>query len=293
MKILMTGATGFIGLALCKQLLANGHEVTAVVRPDSQRKYKIPDKVTVQELSFDNLDKISGQFDICYHLAWNGTSGHQRDDFIVQADNIKYTINMIKVSKKLGCRKFIGAGSQAEYGNVRKLCTEENVAKPFTMYGAAKLSAYHIGRITAAQENISFVWPRIYSIYGVGENDGTLINYLIDCFKKNITPELSCCENMWDYMYISDCVNALIMLGENEKTEGIYNVSSGEPMILKEYVNIVRKIISPDAYIDFGKIKTDIDHTFWLEPDVRRLKNIGFSTKVSFHEGIKKKLGLD
>ena len=289
MNVLITGATGFIGAALCRELLEYGHTVTAVVRPESKHINKIPNGIQIVELALEDISEMTGRFDLCYHLAWNGSAGEMRHDFDVQLSNIKYTVDTMRCAKKLGCHKFIGAGSQAEYGVVHSRCREDMPTDPFMMYGAAKLSTYHMSKIVAEQEGISFVWPRIYSVYGVGENQGTLISYLMDCFWNHEPAELSSCDNMWDFMYITDCVKALRMLGENSNTSGIYNVSTGTPALLKQFVNRARQVIDPSAEIRFGVKQTDCNRTFWLEPDVQKLQDIGFECTIGFEEGIRKK----
>lgn len=291
MNILITGATGFIGSALCREMLDGGHSVTAVIRPNSPKRDKLPREVSVIELGLDKIIGLTGSYDICYNLAWNGSSGDARNDFETQMSNIKYTADMIRTAKRLGCRRFIGAGSQAEYGVVKGVCDENTAPNPFMMYGAAKLSSYYMGKLAAAQEDISFVWPRIYSVYGAGENEGTLMSYLVSCLKNSITAELSPCENMWDFMYITDCTKALRMLGEAEKADGIYNVSAGKPRLLKEFVNEARDVINPGAEIRFGVKAADPKRTFWLEPNVDRLRKLGFECEVEFKDGIRRKLG--
>ena len=226
-----------------------------------------------------------------YHLAWNGSSGNDRNDFDMQYSNIKYTIEAIKLAKRCTCKKFIGAGSQAEYGVVHGEAKEdETICKPFMMYGAAKLAAYQMGKLVSEQEGISFVWPRIYSVYGVGENEGTLISYLVKTLQEGNVPELSACENMWNFMYIDDCTRALRMLGENKEAEGIYNVASSDTRLLKEFVIEVRDIINKDVSINFGAKKTNEKTTFWLEPNIDKIKKLGFELKVKLDDGIKRKI---
>ena len=70
----------------------------------------------------------------------------------------------------------------------------------------------------------------------MGENPGTLVNYVIDTLKKGDIPELSPCENMWNYIYITDCVRVLRLLGEKDVSEGIYHIASDDTRILKEFV---------------------------------------------------------
>lgn len=291
MRVLITGATGFIGVALCKEMIKNGNEVTAIIRENSNKKSKLPKEVKIVELSLDKLNKFNGSYDLMYHLAWNGSSGNDRNDFDMQYSNIKYTIEAIKLAKRCNCKKFIGAGSQAEYGVVHGEAKEdETICKPFMMYGAAKLAAYQMGKLVSEQEGISFVWPRIYSVYGVGENEGTLISYLVKTLQEGNVPELSACENMWNFMYIDDCVRALRMLGENKDTEGIYNVASSDTRLLKDSVMEVRDIINKDVGINFGAKKTNEKTTFWLEPNIDKIKKLGFELKVKLDDGIKRKI---
>lgn len=300
MRVIVTGATGFIGSALCKELLENGHEVIAVIRPGSTKKEKLKfaaeyqNRLQILELALSDiaqLPKMITEADVFYHLAWNGSAGTEREDFDIQYTNIAYTAEAMRVAVKCGCSKFIGAGSQAEYGVVHGVAKEEEtVPHPFMMYGAAKLAAYQMGQVLAKQLGISFVWPRIYSVYGVGENQGTLVNYVIDSLKNGVMPELSSCENMWNFMYITDCVRALRMLGEREDTEGIYHVASDDTRLLKEFVEEIRDIVAPGAELGFGRKQSNPERTFWLEPDCQKIENLGIKSKVTFEEGIRRKI---
>ena len=300
MKAIITGATGFIGTALCREMLQNGHEVVAVIRPGSAKKEKlqfdesIRGGLSVLEMPLGELEDLAAMVsdaDVFFHLAWNGSSGGAREDFDAQYANIRYTAAAVRVAKKCGCRKFVGAGSQAEYGVVQGTAEEDRTPpNPFMMYGAAKLSACHMGRLVAEQEGIAYVWPRIYSVYGVGENPGTLVNYVMDTLRKGEIPELSPCENIWNFLYITDCVRGLRMLAENENIRGIFHIASKDTRLLKEYVAEMRDMIAPGAELRFGAKQANPERTFWLQPDVTKLEKIGFQPEVSFAEGIRRKM---
>lgn len=300
MKAIVTGATGFIGAALCEELLKNGYVVAAVVRPGSTKIEKMltlqqqNTQLQIVECALENLSELEqmvGKAELFYHLAWNGSSGNERNDFAIQYSNIKYTAEAIQVAKKCGCVKWIGAGSQAEYGVVTKTAKEEEtIPSPFMMYGAAKLAAYHMGQIVANQVSIDLVWPRIYSVYGVGENPGTLVNYVIETLRNGEVPELSPCENMWNFLYITDCVRALRLLGECREAEGIYHIASEDTRILKEFVEEICEMVAPEGQLKFGAKKGDPKRTFWLEPDVGKLKKLGFESQITWSEGIKQKI---
>lgn len=301
MKAIVTGATGFLGTALCEELLQNGCDVAAVVRPGSARMERLQAlrqhsvRLQIVECTLEQLLKLQqtvGEADVFYHLAWNGSSGGERNDFAIQYSNIKYTGDAVRAAKACGCRRFVGAGSQAEYGVVQGTAKEdETVPKPFMMYGAAKTAAYQMGRVLAEQEGIEFVWPRIYSVYGVGENPGTLVNYVIKTLQNGGTPELSACENRWNFMYITDCVRALVLLGTCAEAEGIYHIASEDTRVLREFVEEIRDITAPLGHLQFGAKKSDPQKTFWLEPDVSKLKALGFSCRVGWKEGIERKIG--
>lgn len=289
MQIVMTGATGFLGRALCKELAENGHEVTVLVRPESAEKAKTLTADTVIELPLEESEKLTGEYDVFFHLAWNGSGGEARNDYGIQMKNLLYMEKALKAAKRCGCQKYIGAGSQAEYGVVREKAKEdETVPKPFMMYGAAKLACLHMGRVLAEQLGITFVWPRIYSVYGPRENDPTLLGYVARTLREGKVPELSTCENMWDFMYITDFTRAMRILAEQPEAEGIYHVASGESRKLREFVEVERDVIRPGAELRFGARKTDEKRTFWMEPEVERLKELGFECEVGFEQGIRK-----
>ena len=305
MKAIVTGATGFIGLALCRELLQNGYEVVAVIRPDSVKKDKLLSlekesglsgtSLQILEMPLDKINILHACYhiraDFFFHLAWNGSSGAAREEFDIQQSNIEFTACAIRTAKDCGCQKFIGAGSQAEYGVVDGTAFEDKtVPSPFMMYGAAKLAVCQMGAVLARQLDIGFVWPRIYSVYGVGENQGTLVNYLIDTLEKGEVPALSPCGNMWNFLYITDCVRALHMLAEDENAQGICHVASKDTRLLKEYVMEMRDMIAPDTELGFGVKQADPKRTFWLQPDLEKLDKTGFEAEVSFAEGIRRKM---
>lgn len=288
MDIVLTGATGFLGSALCHELKKNGHNVTAVIRPESSEKAEFLEADNRVELSLDDLEQLSGNYHVFFHLAWNGSGGEERNDYHTQLKNLIYMEKALKAAKNCGCHKFIGAGSQAEYGAVCQKTSEyETVPEPFMMYGAAKLSCLHMGRVLAGQLGLSFVWPRIYSVYGSRKNDPTLLGYVARTLRDGKVPELSSCENMWDFMYITDFTRAMRILAERSGAEGIYHIASGKTGKLKHFVEQVRDAVSPGAELGFGMKQSDPSRTFWLEPDILRMEELGFRCMIPFGKGIR------
>lgn len=291
MKVVVTGATGFLGQALCRELTENGHEVTAVVRPESAEKaarLAVRNVILLPLDELENLGHYTDGLDVFYHLAWNGAGGDARNDYGIQLSNLAYMEKALNAAKRCGCHRFIGAGSQAEYGVVHGKAKEyETVPSPFMMYGAAKLSCLHMGQLLAEQSGITFIWPRIYSVYGPRKNDPTLLGYVARTLRGGNIPELSSCETMWDFLYITDFSRAMRFLGEHPEADGIYHVASGKPGMLREFVEQARDIIRPGAGLQFGAKQTESSRTFWLEPDISRLEGLGFRCMTRFQDGIR------
>lgn len=142
-RILVTGATSMIGAALIKKLIENGDKVVAIVRENCTKLSKLPNSQQIEVVSCNMdeywklTDKIEGTIDVAFAAAWNGTRGSSRNDHGLQADNLKYNIDLLHAVVELGCRTFLTSGSQAEYGEWNEVCKlrEDVVPHPNTEYG--------------------------------------------------------------------------------------------------------------------------------------------------------------
>ena len=168
-KAIITGVTGTIGMALLQELTDQGMEVLAICREGSDRNAQIPHdpKIKCIECSMDRLENITaeeyGRYDVCYHLAWMGTTGKSRNDMYLQNRNVRYALDAVEMAARLGCHTFIGAGSQAEYGHVQGKLTPATATNPVTGYGIAKLCAGQMTRERAHQLGMRHVWVRVLS----------------------------------------------------------------------------------------------------------------------------------
>ena len=123
-KVIITGATGAVGMALIQELVLHGVEVTVVCHKESKRKkqFSLFPELKVIDCDLNELKSITdmcpNDYDTFYHFAWDGTFGNTRNNVEGQIQNIQYTIDAVELAHSLGCRRFIGAGSQAEYGRV-------------------------------------------------------------------------------------------------------------------------------------------------------------------------------
>lgn len=295
-KIVVTGATSFIGSYLLDELVDSGCEIYALVRPNSKNKHNLEGKKNVEviEVGLEDIRDLKsylGSVDVCYHLAWNGTRVPERYDEELQKYNYIYSLETYNVMKSLGCKVFIGVGSQAEYGFCQDVITEETLARPNTAYGKWKLATgqklVELGRI----DGIRVVWGRIFSIYGKGDYENTLIMSSIKKMLKNEPIDMTEGTQYWNYLYVEDLARILVALKNNDKASGIYNLASDDTRMLKDYILELKRALESDSKINFGAVPYRTEGKVNIMPCIEKLKqcipSIGF---VKFYKAVKQLL---
>ncbi len=290
---IVTGAAGFTGSILVEQLVENGYEVYAVVRPGSQNNTRLSDMSNMihkVELDLENIFKLyeyvpslderkSGVF---FHLAWTDGKG-----FDHQLKNVGYTLDAVRVAKKIGCDRFVCTGSQAEYGVVPsdEIIYEDRTLCPFSHYGAAKVAACHLSRALASESGIDWIWGRIFSVIGKHEPSGRMLPDLYDALKRGEMFSLSSCRQNWDYLDVYDAADALIALGKRGVPGNIYNIANGDYKPLREFTEELREIVNPSAEIIYGD---DPEPFVSLQPSVEKIRrDTGWIVKRDLEDSVK------
>ena len=293
---IITGPTGAVGVALINELIKQGTEVAAICRKGSSRISNIPfsSRVHVIECDMDDYDQLetnefltSHKWDVFYHFAWKGPYGKDRNDFILQEENIKGTIDAVRIASKCGCRMFVGAGSQSEYGSVEGVISPKTECCPTTGYGVAKYCAGVMSRVLCGQMSINHIWCRIISLYGPYEGNYTMLMGSLEKMLRGEKTEYTKGDQIWDYIYSKDAATAFRMVGESDLTNKIYCFASGKHQKLREYIIKMRDCVNPKLLVEFGTIPYYSHQTMNLNVDVSDLKNdLGFECQYSFEDGI-------
>lgn len=176
--------------------------------------------------------------DAWIHFAWDGVGSAGRSDTNIQIENIQNAKKAYLYAKLLGARKFLFAGSQAEYG-----IGNHRVPLPVSPYGKAKLS---FGRWATEQSLLSeiydetpmqFIHMRIYSVYGSGDHETSLVNTVLRAALRHEAITLGPCEQRWNYLEVHDLARAIrILLSSEDTRTGIYDIAGSDSRMLKKYV---------------------------------------------------------
>ncbi len=284
-KVVVTGANCFVGKHLIDELLNDGYFVYAVVRSNFDYKNKNLKVVKASMEEYDSLpEKIKDNCYAFFHIAWDGTRGKTRLEEDRQKNNYINSIKAVASAQKLKCKVFVGAGSQAEYGVLNKVISEEDTPTPNTAYGKYKLK---FTNYLLAQQNKSFktIIPRFFSLFGEGDNPQTVIESTLDKMLVNEDCDFTPAVQYWNFMYIKDCVKAMIYLMENNGS-GIYNFATLDTRRLKQFILELKKITKSKSKLNFGALPYPNNNVVSIRPNISKLINAGFNQFTPFNEAI-------
>lgn len=283
-----------IGQALVEECLKHGVQVCAVIRKDTARRDRLPDHpgLCVAECSLEELEKLpeilSGTWDTFFHIAWGNTGAARNKSVVLQSKNIRYTLDAVEAAKKLGCTRFIGAGSQAEYGplDMEKIGPDAP-EHPVTAYGASKLAAGKLSRLLCMELGMEWIWPRIFSVYGIYDKKSTMVMTALRQFMQGEETAFTPAEQQWDYLYSKDAGRAFYLIGEKGKDGSVYCLGSGQSRRLKEYIYKIRDAAAPGVLPGIGKKPYPSQPVMRLCADIHNLtEDTGFVPEYQFSEGI-------
>lgn len=292
-RVLITGATGFVGAAATRLLVRQGYDVAVLVRPGASM-WRLEDAVgNIRIIHGDiaapgSYDSAVEDYaaDTVMHLAWQGVGRSRRDDPAHLHVNVCGSVALLRCVLKAGCRTFIGAGSQAEYGPAAAPVCETSPTQPRTLYGASKLAAHAILSQMCSSHGARYAWLRLFSVYGPQDAPDTLVSELIRDLLVGRRPAVTQATQRWDYLYVEDAARAFIEVALSS-AGGVFNVGSGLAPELRESILCIRDHIDPLAAIGFGERPVPSEPPSSLQPRVERLKRLtAWRPRTSFRDGI-------
>ncbi len=185
MRILVTGASGFVGSHVVRKLVADGHEVTALARPASSfwRLEDLDGTFRVVRWDTSQADGVRSSLgdwkpEACVHLAWYAVPG----EYLHSTENTASLVLSLRLLEELaaaGCGRVVMTGTCFEYDTDAGYLREDGPKRPATIYAAAKLAAGQVGTLMAAKLGIGFAWARLFYLYGPFEDERRLVPAVI------------------------------------------------------------------------------------------------------------------
>ena len=294
-RVIVTGATGFVGANLARRLLRDGHEVHLLLRAGYQpwRIAEIRGDVHLHEAQLHDIESVTRVIDQIrpdqvFHLAVYGAFSSQTDVQRMVQTNIHGTVNLVQACLKTGFEAFVNTGSSSEYGFKDHPPAETEVLEPNSPYAVTKVAGTLFCRQTARQQHVHLPTLRLYSIYGPYEDPTRLISTLIVRGLEGELPPLVGPETARDFVHVDDVVQAYLLAAThpNQEVGAIYNVGASVQTTLREAVTIAREVLKISVEPNWGTMPArSWDTGVWVSDNRKIGKELGWTPRYNFLDG--------
>ena len=293
-NVIVTGANGFVGTWLLKELSDKVEGITAIIKDENEDISQIKGlknvKIVYSELDgLEELDKKLNdkEYDVFYHLAWSGSTGPARAEYDLQLRNVKWTCDAVKIASKLGCKKFVGAGTLAEFDCNAYIGLDGSTPNGVSNYGTAKIAAHYMSKAEANAQGIEHVWAYLSNTYGVGNRTSNFVNFASKTMLEGKPANFTAGEQPYDFVYVSDIAQALYLIGEKGKSNCAYYIGSTKSTKLKYFVEKIRDAIDPGIQLNLGAVPFNgVAHPESVFDCSKLVEDTGYCPRVPFEEGI-------
>lgn len=290
-RILVTGASGYIGTHVMNLLINKNYEIHAISR--FEKKNNIKKNFfwyQIDLLESNEIEKIIEKAKPKYliHLAWKIGSGLKHES--TENDNWLFVSKLlINIFYKHGGKRILVSGTCAEYDwNYNFLTEGVTPLNPSNSYGKIKNELYNYLQSYCSSNNYSFVWPRIFFSFGPNQNINSLVPLIIKNLINNEIVNTTNAEQKFDYLYIEDVALAIVLLLESEY-DGAVNISSGKATKLKQIISYIAEYFDKKELIQFGAVQYPKDGPMRLTGDNEILKSVTkWLQKYSIEEGLER-----
>jgi nucleoside-diphosphate-sugar epimerase len=298
MKLLVTGATGFIGQHLVNKLIEQGHIVLAISRSAallSTNDY--PDKLFYLQSSLkleDNAIKRIMEFEpeVLIHLAWEKIPDFSFETSFENLQNqITFFRNLFSI---VSLKKIIVTGSCWEFNKKIGVCAESDICVSSNYFTWAKNSLRDFLQFECLQKNLNFIWTRVFYVYGPQQRKGSLIPSVIENIKNRLVPELKTPSNSNDFIYVDDVADGLIQFAVKDVPSGIYNLGSGESVPIIDVVSKIEILLHDEETLTRALLE-NTTHSSYKDTDfcadmVKTFTTLNWHPQTNLVSGIEKSI---
>jgi nucleoside-diphosphate-sugar epimerase len=286
-RVLLTGATGFVGRHSLAPLVAAGHELHAITTREVPRG---EDRITWHRAdllaSTDVVAEVEPE--VLLHLAWYVEPGR----FWSAPVNVRWveaSLAMLRAFAVVRGRRAVLAGTSAEYDwhSAGERCHERcTPLRPATLYGAAKHALHSVAERYAEHESFELAWGRIFFVYGPGEPDGRLVPSVGRALIAGEPVATTRGEQVRDFIHVEDVAGAFAGLVDSEIT-GAVNVASGVPVAIRDVVDALAAAAGRPDLPRPGALPSREGDPPRIVADVSRLREeVGFAPRIGLADGL-------
>jgi len=287
MKVVVTGASGFLGSWICR-ILSKNYQVFAIMREDSDDfRVKNIESLAVLKICPTDWQRTISELepDVIVACHWSGV-GNQERNSPGQLSNVNLMVELAEYATRFNLSTFIGLGSQAELGPVPGPILENAGDNPTTTYGEAKvLVRSELERIFLGSST-RFSWVRVFSTYGPLDSDSWLIPNTISKLLKDEKVELTEGTQKWSFLHVIDAAFAIEKIIEEDSIAGVVHLGNPITQEIRDAVISIASQLDKISLLEFGAIPFRDDQVVSMMPICTKLASVGWSPQVNFDEGV-------
>jgi nucleoside-diphosphate-sugar epimerase len=291
LKILLTGATGFIGSQFARLAISRGHEVTALVRPGKTLPPDLKAKPLAGELANISSNEIAAtKPEVCVHSAWITTPGV----YLESPENFKFRDDSLQFLRRVaeaGAKHIVSLGTCIEYQiRGQPLSEDRTPIAPTTTYAKCKNELRLALEAEAKRGGFNFAWGRVFYPYGPGEHPSRLFSSIIAKLGRGEKMVLKTPQSTKDYIYIADLAAALLAVVE-KKFSGAINLGTGSGTAVRDVAHMIGKLMGREELVSEAN-PPEHDPLGDVIADAGKLKGLDWQPKTSLEQGIQALLAV-
>jgi dolichol-phosphate mannosyltransferase len=294
-KVLITGAAGFVGANLAGTLAEAGHDVVAWVRPGGPtwRLDHLRDSIELAPVDLLDREAVeagvrAAAADWVFQLAAHGAYSWQRDAEVIMQTNLVATVHLLDACQRQGFAAFVNAGSSSEYGFQDHAPREDELPEPNSDYASMKAAATLHCRFVAQRDDVHVVTLRLYSVFGPWEEPGRLMPTLVARGLEGKLPPLVAPDTPRDFVSVRDAERAFLLAAERTDLEpgAVFNIGSGRQTTLREVVEVARGQLGVEEKPQWGtEPQRSWDAAVWVADAEKAGLQLGWSTEDDLATG--------